>query len=194
MDRHTAIQHILMCLEPADLLLTTTGMISREAFITEDRPGNFYMIGSMGLLSAFGLGLALLHPDRRVVVVDGDGSALMTLGNFPMVADESPENLHHIILDNGCYQSTGSQPSISPRIDLGRIVEASGYHRVVQVDGPDSLIEALDTCMSGRGPTCIHARVDISHVEGIPRVSHTPEKIRDRFRDRILARTASDGQ
>ena len=65
---------------PPDLVLSTTGMISREVFFTEDRPGNFYMIGSMGLLSSFGLGLALMVPEQRVFVVEGDGSALMSLG------------------------------------------------------------------------------------------------------------------
>ena len=89
-DRYKAIAAILTHAVNDDLVLSTTGMISREAFATLDRPGNFYMIGSMGLLSSFGLGLAVLTPQRRVFVLEGDGSALMSLGALPLIAAERP--------------------------------------------------------------------------------------------------------
>ena len=187
MDRDVALQHLLEHTEPADLLLTTTGMISREAFYTDDRPATFYMIGSMGLLSSFGLGLALVHPERRVIVVDGDGSFLMSLGNAPLVAYEAPPNLHHVVLDNASYQSTGAQPSISSRIDLAPIAEAAGYRSVVAAEEPESLDRALDELFGSHGPTLLHVRVNISEVEDIPRVSHTPEEIRDRFLREAMA-------
>ena len=98
--RITAISVILESVEPDDLVLSTTGMISREVFVTDDRPANFYMLGSMGLLSSFGLGLALQFPDKRVYILEGDGSALMSLGALPLIAAERPQNLIHIILDN----------------------------------------------------------------------------------------------
>ena len=103
MTRADAIGAILDNLEANDLSLFTTGMISREAHAAFDRSSNFYMIGSMGLLSAIGLGLALNRPDRRVVVVEGDGSALMSLGSFPLVATEAPSNYTHVVLDNESY-------------------------------------------------------------------------------------------
>lgn len=181
MDRHVAIQHILEHLSPEDLLLTTTGMISREAFHLGDRPANFYMLGSMGLLSSFGLGLAIMHPQRRVIVVDGDGSFLMTLGNVPLIAYEAPVNLHHFILDNGSYQSTGAQPSIASRVGLAPFAEAAGYRLVASVSDPGSLTEAVRTTLASTGPTCLHVKVDISQVPDIPRVTLTPEEIRDRF-------------
>ncbi|PON13188.1 hypothetical protein C2W62_35680 [Candidatus Entotheonella serta] len=84
--RYEAIEAILTHVDTADMVLSTTGMISREVFTTEDRPGNFYMLGSMGLLSSLGLGLAVLAPQRRVWVLDGDGSALMSLGTLPLIA------------------------------------------------------------------------------------------------------------
>ena len=118
--RYRAIEKILAHVRPADLVLSTTGMISREVFFTEDRPGNFYMIGSMGLLSSFGLGLALMVPEQRVFVLEGDGSALMSLGALPLIAGENPSNLVHFILDNESYESTGGQPTISLQSGLGR--------------------------------------------------------------------------
>ncbi|MCH7606805.1 MAG: hypothetical protein IH962_06585, partial [Chloroflexi bacterium] len=105
-DRYKAIEAILQRVGSNDLVLSTTGMISREVFATDDRPGNFYMIGSMGLLSSFGLGLALQFPEKRVYVLEGDGSALMSLGVLPLIAAEGPNNLVHIILDNEAYEST----------------------------------------------------------------------------------------
>ena len=109
--RYQAIEKILEHAQADDLILSTTGMISREVFMTQDRPGNFYMIGSMGLLSSFGLGLALLTPEKRAFVLEGDGSALMSLGTLPLIAVEAPANLVHVILDNEAYESTGAQPS-----------------------------------------------------------------------------------
>ena len=183
--RYEAITTILEYVEADDLVLSTTGMISREVFATRDRPENFYMIGSMGLLSSFGLGLALLTPQRRVFVLEGDGSALMSLGTLPLIAAEHPDNLTHIILDNEAYESTGAQPSISSKVDLGDVAGSCGYACVAWVDGTGELDLALSQCDLGEGPFLILVKVGIAPVEGIPRVSHSPTDIRDRFKDSI---------
>ena len=184
-DRYEAIETILEHVEADDLVLSTTGMISREVFVTRDRPGNFYMLGSMGLLSSFGLGLALLTPRRRVFVLEGDGSALMSLGTLPLIAAEGPDNLVHIVLDNEAYESTGAQPSISSQIDLGDVAASCGYAQVVWVDGTGELDRALSQCDLDEGPFLILVKVGIAPLEGILRVSHSPAEIRDRFRDWI---------
>ena len=180
-DRYRAIATIMAHIGSDDLLLSTTGMISREVFMTNDRPGNFYMIGSMGLLSALGLGLALLTPEQRVVILEGDGSALMSLGTLPLIATECPANLMHIILDNEAYESTGAQPSISAQVDLAQVGQSCGYKRAIRVDDHEGLENALQACMTGPGPSLLLVKAAIAAVEGIPRVSHTPTEIRDRF-------------
>ena len=187
MERYVAIEKILRYVGADDLVLTTTGMPSREAFVADDRPGNFYMIGSMGLLSSLGLGLALLNKDRRVIVIDGDGSALMSLGTVPLISYEAPRNLYYIILDNAAYGSTGGQPCISGKIDLGKIVQAAGFHRVESVENTEELERVLKQTLAQEGPVCMHAHVEISRVKGIPRVSYSPEEIRDRFRKGVGA-------
>jgi len=181
MDRQTAIGIILRQLDPADLLLTTTGMISREAFYLDDRIRTFYMLGSMGLLPAFSLGIALLHPDKRTVAMEGDGSILMSLGTTPLIGYEAPKNFHHVILDNGSYQSTGAQPCISGRIDLPTVLAGAGYTEVASVSDPISLDRAFREMVSRDGPTCLHIRIEVSEVPDIPRISHSPEAMRDRF-------------
>ena len=190
-DRYVAIQTILGKVEDSDLVLSTTGMISREVFVTDDRTANFYMIGSMGLLSSFGLGLALQSPDKRVYVLEGDGSALMSLGALPLIGTEHPTNLVHVILDNEAYESTGAQPSISSKVDLAESAKSCGYAHVVRVEDVESLEGALQDNETIPGPNLIMVKVGIAPVKGIPRITHTPTEIRDRFKVRV--QSGSDG-
>ena len=180
--RVIAIETILSHVRERDTVLTTTGMISRETFAINDRSGNFYMLGSMGLLSSFGLGLALLAPERRVYVLDGDGSALMSLGTLPLIAAEAPPDLVHVVLDNEAYESTGGQPSISGRVSLSEIARASGYRSVSEADDVQGVRESLSALDAAPGPHFLLVKVDIAPVVGIPRVSYAPEEIRDRLR------------
>jgi phosphonopyruvate decarboxylase len=181
MTRHEALQHILVALPDSDLALFTTGMISREAFNIRDRPENFYMIGSMGLLNALGLGLALHSPWRTIWVIEGDGSALMSLGAFPLIATNRPSNLIHVVLDNEAYESTGGQPSISATVDLAALAQAAGYARVWHVSDSAALEKALQEAMAEKVLTFILAKVGGRAPEGLGRVSLTPEALKRRF-------------
>jgi thiamine pyrophosphate-dependent acetolactate synthase large subunit-like protein len=181
MTRHQALQHILMHLPDGDPALFTTGMISREAFNTRDRAENFYMIGSMGLLNALGLGLALQSPSRTIWVIEGDGSALMSLGTLPLIATCRPRNLIHIVLDNEAYESTGGQPTISSTVDLAAVAKAAGYARVRHVCHAGSLQEVLLEAVAEKVLTFILAKVTGRASAGLGRVSITPEEIKQRF-------------
>jgi thiamine pyrophosphate-dependent acetolactate synthase large subunit-like protein len=181
MTRYEALQPILAHLPNDDLALFTTGMISREAFNIRDRAENFYMIGSMGLLNALGLGLALQSPARTIWVIEGDGSALMSLGTLPLIATCQPRNLIHVVLDNEAYESTGGQPTISSTVDLAALAKAAGYPRVCSVRDPISLQKALQEAMAERALTFILAKVTGRAPQGLGRVSLTPEAIKQRF-------------
>ena len=185
-ERHQAIVAIMKHVGVDALLLTTTGMISREVFATQDRPSNFYMIGSMGLLSSFGLGLALIAPNKRIVILEGDGSALMSLGTLSLIGSESPENLLHIILDNEAYESTGGQASISSKVDLSEIGHSCGYHQVMRVHNIEGLATTLVKSGKKRGPFLILVKTNLSQTQNIPRVSLPPTEIRNRFRRYLL--------
>ena len=181
MTRYEALQHILTNLPAGALALFTTGMISREAFNIRDRLENFYMIGSMGLLNALGLGLALQAPAHAIWVIEGDGSALMSLGTLPLIATCRPGNLIHVVLDNEAYESTGGQPSISSTVDLAALAKAAGYARVRTVDDTASLQQTLRDIIEASGPTFVLAKVSGCAPEGLGRVSLTPEEIKQRF-------------
>jgi thiamine pyrophosphate-dependent acetolactate synthase large subunit-like protein len=180
--RYQAIETILSHLRDDDLVVSTTGMISRELFTLDDRPGNFYMIGSMGLASAMGLGLAIQATQKRVFVLEGNGSSLMSLGTLPLIASERPSNLVHIILDNEAYESTGGQASISSQFDLADAARSAGYHRTRRVEELEELESALLEVAAGGQLSLILVKAGIAPIEGIPRVSHTPDQIRDRIR------------
>jgi phosphonopyruvate decarboxylase len=166
------------------------GFVCRESFAVKDRIENFYMIGSMGLASAIGLGVALAAPDRPTVVFDGDGNLLMNLGILPMIGGGPvmgrgrPANLVHVVFDNGLYGSTGNQASPSRAVGLHRVARAAGYERAVAVAGADDLRAAVATALAGGGPSFILARVT-GEEQPVPRIPYPPEEIRDRFRSAL---------
>lgn len=183
--RREAIEHILKYINDESIIVSTTGMISREIFSTKDRPSNFYMIGSMGLLSSLGLGLALLNNDKHIYIIEGDGSSLMSLGTLPLITYESPINLTHIILDNEAYESTGSQKSISNKISIANIAKACGYANVTQINDKFTLDKYLKNLNEFNGPNFLNIKTSIEKNKNIPRINLSPTDITDRFKKYI---------
>jgi sulfopyruvate decarboxylase subunit beta len=164
------------------LLVCNIGFPSRELFSVRDRPENFYMLGSMGLASSIGLGLALARPERKVMVLDGDGSVLMNLGTLATIAHYAPHNYLLVILDNGCYGSTGSQPTCtSCGTDLALMAKAAGVEDVRAVFERKEIINALE----GRG--IIVVGVEKGNAD-VPIIDLQPDQIINRFRGRSGAR------
>jgi sulfopyruvate decarboxylase subunit beta len=174
------IEAIALAAEAAEacgaLLISNIGYPSRELFSVKDRPENFYMLGSMGLASSIGLGLALARPERKVMVLDGDGSVLMNLGTLATIAHHAPENYLLVILDNGCYGSTGSQPTCTYLgTDLFALAKAAGVKKVGLVERAEDLAEVFFG----------HEVVVIVKVEegnaSVPIIGLSPEEIIERF-------------
>lgn len=176
MNENEALRIILEALDDEDVALFSTGYISRRAYSIKDREGNFYMLGSMGLLSSLGLGLALNNPDRRIVVIEGDGSFLMSLSVLPQVGYLAPRNFYHIVLDNGVYESTGGQPSASSSMNLLGVASCAGY-ATYSFGILDNLKEE---CFEKRGPAFVLVPVEPGEEVG-SRVSLPPEKMVERL-------------
>ena len=117
--RAAVLERFLALTDAATAVVATTGKCGRELFTLADRPQHLYQVGSMGGASGMALGVALNTP-RRVVVLDGDGAALMKLGTFATIGACSPSNLIHILLDNGVHDSTGGQATVSASVDFRR--------------------------------------------------------------------------
>lgn len=168
-----------------ELVVAANGWISRETCEARDRAENFYMLGSMGLASSIGLGLALTQPDRRVVVFDGDGNLLMALGTLAMVAEQQPVNFLHVVFDNEVYGSTGGQRSLSAQVALDAVALAAGYANVRRVFEAEELDAAVRDLLGKAGPSFLLVKV-ASEADGeAPRVPHEPEWIAERLRQTI---------
>jgi len=141
----------------AAAVFSTTGYMSRALFAGGDRPGNFYMQGSMGHAGALALGTALTGPERPVVVLDGDGALLMHLGAAATIGAQRPRNLVHVVFDNGSYASTGAQP-LGTRADYSDIARACGYRSAGDVDTTAALRDALAAALGSPGPHMIVVR------------------------------------
>src|SRR5688500_12206011 len=128
-----------------DAVVLTTMMSSRGWAAVSTRPElDLPLGGAMGKLSSVGLGLALARPDRRVIVLDGDGSLLMNLGALVTIGGMQPKNLLHAVCQNGVYEVTGGQPVPGvERLDFGRIALGAGYRRAELVDDEAVLASAL---------------------------------------------------
>ena len=188
MRRHEAVSLIAARLPERALVVACNGMISRELYDSGDAPGRFYMIGSMGLASSIGLGLALARPDRPVVVLDGDGNVLMNLGGLASIAAEAPANLYHLVLDNGVHASTGGQRTISGRVPLEEVARACGYARAARVANEAELQAGLTAFFDGPGPAMLLAAVEPGNVPGIARMEILPADLAVRFRAEATGR------
>ena len=180
MSRLTALSIALKAIGGAPVL-HANGYICRESFSVADRPQSFYMIGSMGLAPALGLGLALARPARRTVVFDGDGNLLMNLGILPMIGAARPPGLLHLVFDNEVYGSTGNQASPSRSVRLDRLAAAAGFASAVAVSDPQALDGALHAALAAPGPHFVLVKVTADEAE-VPRIPYTPAVLRDRFR------------
>jgi phosphonopyruvate decarboxylase/sulfopyruvate decarboxylase subunit beta len=168
------------------LVVCANGLISRETFTIRDRTENFYMIGSMGMASSIGLGVALNKPSRKVIILDGDGNLLMNLGSLPMIGSLQPGNLLHIVLDNEVYASTGNQPTISNVIELEEIATSAGYAYVKKVTTNEDLRREMVHTLENEGPSFLLVKIsDTEEEREIGRVTHSPEQIKERFMSTI---------
>lgn len=181
MNKLEAIGALTSLLTDRDLIVCCNGMIGRELFTVQNRPATFYMIGSMGLALSIGLGLALAQPEKRVIVLDGDGNVLMGLNALTSLASEAPKNLWHVVLDNQTHASTGGQRTISGQIRLEEVALAIGYRRVVRATNATSWAAALATILAEPGPSMALGEVEGGNLKGIARVSPEPPELASRF-------------
>jgi len=166
-----------------DIIVSANGFISRDVFSSLEKNTNFYMIGSMGLASSIGLGIALKKPKKRVFVFDGDGNILMNLGSLVTIGALQPKNLIHLIFDNNIHESTGGQPTYANKINISKIAKVTNY-KIFSVKTMKSLEGVLTKIHKMKGPILIHILVSKSK-EKSSRVEILPKEITSRFMSAI---------
>jgi phosphonopyruvate decarboxylase len=154
-----------------DAIVSTTGEISRELFAQRDRPGNFYMQGSMGHAPSIALGAALARTGVRVFALDGDGAALMHLGALSTIGAIKPRDFVHVILDNEAYATTGNQPTTSSVTRLEDVALACGYRAAWRCTTREELVALLRRAREQPGPSCIVVKTNLREATGLPRVT-----------------------
>jgi len=181
--RKTAITIALEHIKFDDRIISANGFISRDLFSISDTRPTFYMIGSMGLASSIGLGVALKNPRRKIFVFDGDGNILMNLGSLITTGITEPKNLVHVIFDNSSHESTGGQPTATNKIQLSKIAKSANY-KVFQVKTKNQLVKILQKIKLIPGPIMIIVKIEKGGVIS-KRINMEPTKIKNRFMDSL---------
>jgi phosphonopyruvate decarboxylase len=184
--RIAVLERMLAGVPDAAAIVATTGKTGRELFTLADRAQHLYQVGSMGCASAMGLGIAL-NTKRKVVVVDGDGAALMKLGTLATIGAYAPGNLVHLLLDNGVHDSTGGQATVSPHVDFAAVALACGYRQAASCDGLAGFDTALREAFAAEGPAFVHMRIAPGSLEKLGRPTIKPHEVARRFKRFITA-------
>ena len=172
-----ALEHI----EFDDRIIAANGFISRDLFSISDTKPAFYMIGSMGLASSIGLGIALKDTGRKVFVFDGDGNILMNLGSLTTIGSLKPKNLIHMIFDNSVHESTGSQPTNTNFVSIEKIAKTCNYNHTFTTKTKNDFEKILRKIKKLNGPIMIVVKIQKSNNKKSPRNNYEPLEIKERF-------------
>ena len=178
MNRRSSIE--IICKEiKNEIIISANGFLSRDLFNTFEKSSNFYMLGSMGLASSIGLGLAIKNPKKKIFVFDGDGNILMNLGSLTTIGNLKPKNLIHIIFDNNSHESTGGQPTSSNDIHIEKIAKVVGY-KIFKIRNKKELINIIKKIKNMSGPIMILIKIEKNQKIG-GRITIEPIEIKKRF-------------
>lgn len=168
-----------------ELVVCNIGIPSQELHAIDDQPTNFYMLGTMGLASSIGFGLALAQ-DKNVISIDGDGSVLTNLGTLPTIANNATPNYTLLIIDNGSYGSTGDQPTYAgQKTSLTAVAKACGCDNVVECQAEETG-DVLKAALSSDQMTIIICKCESGNAKN-PVIMMDPVVIRDRFMKAVSA-------
>ena len=180
MNRFDITSRLVGRLTHEEAVIGGIGNTNFDLWAAGHRPQNFYMLGSMDLAFPIALGVALAQPERRVFALEGDGSLLMQLGALSTIAALKPKNLGMIVMDNGIYQITGSQPTPAAGIaDIVAIAAGSGLARSAWAADEEDFERLVDEAMSATEPSLIGVRID--DKPGVGTTRRDPVQIRERF-------------
>lgn len=185
MKREEIISHIVKA-AGEDVIVSTTGKASRELF--EIREGghqshkyDFLTVGSMGHSSSIALGIAMQKKNTRIWCIDGDGAALMHMGSMAVLASRRPENLVHIVINNGAHETVGGQPTVMAGVNLTQVALGCGYPHAVSVDTFEALDEALEAAKARKELTFIEVKCAIGAREDLGRPTTTAKENKEHF-------------
>lgn len=169
-----------------DPIVSTTGKASRELYEIREENGqghqqDFLTVGSMGHSSSIAFGIALNKPDTKVWCIDGDGAALMHMGAMAVIGQTAPDNLIHIVINNGAHESVGGIPTAAGCIDLVKIAEGCGYKYIYRVSDYEELNTALEKVKNSAGLAFLEVKAAVGARSDLGRPARTPEENKKAF-------------
>jgi len=187
LSREDAVKTVIEQIENNSIVVSTTGMISRELYELREQKSqghnqDFLTVGSMGHASQIGLGIALNKPERRVYCFDGDGAMLMHLGGLSSIGSRKPVNYVHIIFNNGAHDSVGGQPTVANEIDIQNLAKSLGYVYVDKVNSMDGIISFFQSLKSlDKGPVMLEISVKKGARKDLGRPKTSPLENKNAF-------------
>ena len=181
LSRLAVLEQFLEIADDTTAVIATTGKCGRELFTLADRPQHLYQVGSMGGASAMGLGVAL-NTTKTVVVLDGDGALLMKMGNLATIGACAPANFVHIVLDNGVYNSTGGQATVSASVDIAAVAAACGYRYAARCRTAAGFDQALQGALTNAKPALLHVHITPGSLNKLGRPTVRPADVARRFK------------
>lgn len=188
LSREEALKVLIDHLEDEDIVVSTTGKLSRELFEYREERGqgherDFLTVGSMGHSSSIALGISIEKPDRKVYCLDGDGAFIMHMGAISNIGYFSPKNYYHIVFNNGAHESVGGQPTLGFQLNIPAIAKASGYTGALTATNEAEIKQAMKELSMIDGVTLLEIKVRIDSRENLGRPTTTTIENKDNFMD-----------
>lgn len=179
--REDAIKTIVKNLDDKDIIISTTGVTSRELFeyrveTNKSHNKDFLTVGGMGHANQIALGIAIQKPNRKVFCLDGDGGALMHMGSIAINGKVKCNNFRHIVLNNGAHDSVGGQPTVGFDIDFQNIAKASGYDLVLHAETNKEIVESMEKLKKFNGKVFFEIKIRKGFRKNLGRPTTTPKK------------------
>ncbi len=186
LSREDALKLVIDALHETDVVVSTTGKLSRELFEYREAKGqghdrDFLTVGSMGHSSSIALGIALEKKNRKLYCLDGDGAFIMHMGAITNVGSLLPKNYYHILFNNGAHESVGGQPTLGFRLDIPAIAKACGYRHTFVATTEEEMKSALCEMQSLSGPVLLELKVKIASRDDLGRPTTTTIENKEAF-------------
>ena len=186
LSREEVLRHIVSNVDNNSAIVSTTGKTSREVFelrkeLNQGHSKDFLTVGSMGHALSIAASIALAQPARDIYCIDGDGALLMHMGGLAIVGGMSPDNLKHIVINNGAHDSVGGQPTVGFNIDMQKIAEGSGYKLVLQAETKEELLKAIKKLNNSKELTFLEVKINRGSRSDLGRPTVTPVENKEEF-------------
>jgi len=200
LSREEVVNTVLDHTVSDDIIVSTTGKLSRELFEAREtrgqgHGGDFLTVGSMGHASMIGLGVAIEQPQRRVLVLDGDGAVLMHTGSLAVLGASAPRNLVHLMINNEAHESVGGMPTVAATVDFPALASACGYPHTLHAKNADELAVAFEKldALRGEGPVFIEVKTNIGARADLGRPTATPQENKRAFMEHVIGTRSGGG-